>query len=79
MTNHRSGLMMKMTDCVFTDNMTPEMIKEAVTLIVGRTQTECFGNVTTEAGYFLSSRQMNIKPSLGSSLYGIIEEENQAS
>ena len=30
------------------DNMTPEMMKEAVALIDGRAQTECSGNVTKE-------------------------------
>ena len=30
------------------DNMTPEMMKEAVQLIDGRTKTECSGNVTKE-------------------------------
>ena len=28
------------------DNMTPEMMKEAVELIAGRAQTECSGNIT---------------------------------
>ena len=30
------------------DNMTPEMMKEAVELIAGRGQTECSGNITKE-------------------------------
>lgn len=30
------------------DNMTPEMMKEAVELIAGRAQTECSGNITKE-------------------------------
>mgnify|MGYP000135736599 len=30
------------------DNMTPEMMKEAVQLIDGRAKTECSGNVTKE-------------------------------
>lgn len=30
------------------DNMTPEMMKEAVKLIDGRAKTECSGNVTKE-------------------------------
>ena len=30
------------------DNMTPEMMKEAVQLIGGRAKTECSGNVTKE-------------------------------
>lgn len=35
-------------DIIMLDNMTPEMMKEAVTLIDGRAQTECSGNVTKE-------------------------------
>ena len=34
-------------DIIMLDNMTPEMMKEAVALIQGRAQTECSGNVTT--------------------------------
>jgi len=30
------------------DNMTPEVMKEAVKLIDGRAETECSGNVTKE-------------------------------
>jgi nicotinate-nucleotide pyrophosphorylase (carboxylating) len=30
------------------DNMTPEMMKEAVAIIGGRAETECSGNVTLE-------------------------------
>ena len=30
------------------DNMTPEMMKQAVALIDGKAQTECSGNVTKE-------------------------------
>ena len=30
------------------DNMTPEVMKEAVKLIGGRAETECSGNVTKE-------------------------------
>lgn len=33
-------------DIIMLDNMTPEMMKEAVKLIDGRAQTECSGNVT---------------------------------
>lgn len=35
-------------DIIMLDNMTPEMMKEAVALIGGRAQTECSGNVTKE-------------------------------
>ena len=35
-------------DIIMLDNMTPEMMKEAVQLIDGRTKTECSGNVTKE-------------------------------
>ena len=35
-------------DIIMLDNMTPEMMKEAVELIAGRAQTECSGNVTKE-------------------------------
>ena len=35
-------------DIIMLDNMTPEMMKEAVALIDGRAQTECSGNVTKE-------------------------------
>ncbi|UWP60066.1 carboxylating nicotinate-nucleotide diphosphorylase [Ruminococcus gauvreauii] len=35
-------------DIIMLDNMTPEMMKEAVVLIGGRAQTECSGNVTKE-------------------------------
>ena len=35
-------------DIIMLDNMTPEMMKEAVALIQGRAQTECSGNVTRE-------------------------------
>lgn len=35
-------------DIIMLDNMTPEMMKEAVTLIDGRAETECSGNVTKE-------------------------------
>lgn len=35
-------------DIIMLDNMTPEMMKEAVKLIDGRAQTECSGNVTKE-------------------------------
>lgn len=35
-------------DIIMLDNMTPEMMKEAVDLIQGRAQTECSGNVTRE-------------------------------
>ena len=30
------------------DNMTPEVMKQAVKLIYGRAQTECSGNITKE-------------------------------
>lgn len=33
---------------IMLDNMTPEMMKEAVELIAGRAQTECSGNITKE-------------------------------
>ena len=32
-------------DIIMLDNMTPEMMKEAVQLIGGRAKTECSGNV----------------------------------
>ena len=35
-------------DIIMLDNMTPEMMKEAVNLIDGRAQTECSGNITKE-------------------------------
>ena len=35
-------------DIIMIDNMTPEMMKEAVELIAGRAQTECSGNITKE-------------------------------
>ena len=35
-------------DIIMLDNMTPEMMKEAIALIDGRAQTECSGNVTRE-------------------------------
>lgn len=35
-------------DIIMLDNMTPEMMKEAVKLIGGRAETECSGNVTKE-------------------------------
>lgn len=35
-------------DIIMLDNMSPEMMKEAVALIDGRAQTECSGNVTKE-------------------------------
>ena len=35
-------------DIIMLDNMTPEMMKEAVGLIAGRAQTECSGNITKE-------------------------------
>ena len=35
-------------DIIMLDNMTPEMMKEAVDLIAGRAQTECSGNITKE-------------------------------
>lgn len=35
-------------DIIMLDNMTPEMMREAVELIGGRAQTECSGNVTKE-------------------------------
>ena len=35
-------------DIIMLDNMTPEMMKEAVELIAGRAQTECSGNSTKE-------------------------------
>ena len=35
-------------DFIMLDNMTPEMMKEAVELIAGRAQTECSGNITKE-------------------------------
>ena len=33
-------------DIIMLDNMTPEMMKDAVELIAGRAQTECSGNIT---------------------------------
>lgn len=35
-------------DIIMLDNMTPDMMREAVTLIDGRAETECSGNVTRE-------------------------------
>ena len=35
-------------DIIMLDNMTPEMMKEAVELIAGRAQPECSGNITKE-------------------------------
>lgn len=35
-------------DIIMLDNITPEMMKEAVELIAGRAQTECSGNITKE-------------------------------
>lgn len=35
-------------DIIMLDNMTPEVMKEAVALIGGRAETECSGNVTRE-------------------------------
>ena len=35
-------------DIIMLDNMTPEMMKEAVELIAGMAQTECSGNITKE-------------------------------
>ena len=35
-------------DIIMLDNMTPEMMKQAVKLIDGIVQTECSGNVTKE-------------------------------
>ena len=35
-------------DIIMLDNMTPEVIKQAVELIDGRAQTECSGNITKE-------------------------------
>ena len=35
-------------DIIMLDNMTPEMMKEAVELIAGRAQIECSGNITKE-------------------------------
>ena len=36
------------TDIIMLDNMSPEMMKEAISLIDGRAETECSGNVTRE-------------------------------
>ena len=35
-------------DIIMLDNMTPEMMKEAIDIIAGRAETECSGNVTRE-------------------------------
>lgn len=35
-------------DIIMLDNMTPEIMKEAVEIIAGRAETECSGNVTKE-------------------------------
>ena len=35
-------------DIIMLDNMTPEMMKEAVALTKGKAETECSGNVTKE-------------------------------
>ncbi|MGI6007802.1 MAG: carboxylating nicotinate-nucleotide diphosphorylase [Ruminococcus sp.] len=43
-------------DIIMLDNMTPDMMKEAVALIDGKAQTECSGNVTKEnIGQYLSA------------------------
>lgn len=36
------------SDIIMLDNMTPEVMKQAVALIDGRAQTECSGNITKE-------------------------------
>lgn len=36
------------TDIIMLDNMTPDMMKEAIRIIDGRAETECSGNVTRE-------------------------------
>ena len=35
-------------DIIMLDNMTPEVMRQAVELIDGRAQTECSGNITKE-------------------------------
>ena len=35
-------------DIIMLDNMTPEMMKEAIRIIDGKAETECSGNVTRE-------------------------------
>ena len=35
-------------DIIMLDNMTPDMMKEAIRIINGRAETECSGNVTRE-------------------------------
>ena len=35
-------------DIIMLDNMSPEMMKEAIQIIDGRAETECSGNVTKE-------------------------------
>ena len=35
-------------DIIMLDNMTPEMMREAIDYIDGRAETECSGNVTRE-------------------------------
>ena len=35
-------------DIIMLDNMTPEVMRQAVELIDGRAQTECSGNMTKE-------------------------------
>ena len=35
-------------DIIMLDNMSPEMMKQAIDIIQGRAQTECSGNVTRE-------------------------------
>lgn len=35
-------------DIIMLDNMTPDMMKEAIRIIDGRAETECSGNVTRE-------------------------------
>ena len=35
-------------DIIMLDKMSPEMMKEAISLIDGRAETECSGNVTRE-------------------------------
>ena len=35
-------------DIIMLDNMTPEVMKQAVEIIAGRARTECSGNITKE-------------------------------
>ena len=44
-------------DIIMLDNMTPEMMAEAIRIIDGRAETECSGNITKENIIFSTVRQ----------------------